>query len=857
VTSEAGQPKKSTWRQRTTALRRRVLWWMHRYLAFDVAPPADDPDADETAAQAEEIRNAPRRRVVETPAPRLASAPVRRVVRASAETIPSFAAGDCIAEAYDVIEVVDAGDLRTTYLAHHRQWDIDLMIKLPSAQLATVPGMLREWLASAERWAGLGVHPNIASCYSVQSFDGIPLAVTEYVGGASLRAGMKRTRNTDLQVALNVAIDICQGLEHAHSRGVIHGSLAPDNILISSQGAVKLSDFDMAIAAGAHTELAAVPPPAALASATPVTLKLASTPVVPAPPPAPVTPQPSTVTRPLLCAPTYIAPERWAAGYTAQPAADVFALGVCLYELFFGRQPYANTAGAPCPLPSGETLLNGEAPPEALLGLLRRCVEWAPFRRPAGIEAVRYDLSALYENLFGAPGGQVADPAQQAAEWNTKAVSYYRMGNETDAEAAWASALAADPTCLEVWFNRDVTAWRRGGLTDEAVLEDLGAVLVPRAERWKVCLLLALVNQERGDLESAQAALEEAHQARPDVVEICVARDRLRAAYGSAPAPPAIVGEHREYVTALALSANLRDAVSASYDGTVTLWDIVAAAPARVFEGHSAPVSTVCFNAAGSLVLTGSDDGTLRLWDAASGVCQRIFDTHSGRISSACLSPDGRWLLWAGIHSSEHVEQMTLQVWDTNLGRHVRTFEGLTSAVKSVCCSADGYWAVSGGDDQTVRIWEIETGKCQQVFTGHGHYVSAVAISPDNRLILSGSWDRSVRLWDVESGRLLRTFDGHSALVTSVCLSADAHWALSGSWDSSVRLWEVSTGRCVRTFRGHKGLVTGVALSADGQWGISGSWDRTVRRWDTAPERREPSPLRLATGHDTGAAAIS
>jgi serine/threonine protein kinase len=817
---ESDDEKKQSLRDRTTALRHRVLWWMHRYLAFDVAPP---PEAFETTPTTlPESDAAPRPRLVTASTAKPSAATLRLTLPVLAKVIPTFAVGERIADVYDVIRVLHVGDLSTAYLAHHRYWDIDLIVKLPSPQLATVPSVLREWVAGANRWAELGVHPNIASCYCVQWVDGVPLALIEYVGTDSVREWITQGRYPGLRVALNVAIDVCHGLEHAHSRGVIHGNLTPDNILLTPQGSPKLSDFEMALAARSQ--------PSTPATSVPDGLQ------------APLT------ARHLLCTPAYVAPERWEPAYTPQLSADVFALGICLYEMFFGRLPYASTTGAPRELPVADALCDGDAPPDALVAVLRHCLEWTPYRRPDSVGTVRAELSTLYESLFGAPGGQLSDQSRHAAEWNTKAVSHYLIGNEADADAAWAAALEVDPACLDAWFNRDIAAWRRGRLTDETVLQDLEAVQVAREDRWKLRYLLALVHHERGDLESAQAWLEQAERDRPSVAEVGAALAEIRTALNRTPAPPALVGEHREYVSAVGLRTDGRVALSATYDGTAAFWDVATGNPLRVFEGHDAPVSCVCLNADGSTLLTGSDDGTMRLWDTATGACRRVFETRSGRISSACLSPNGRRLLWASIQSSEHVEQLTLQLWDAQTGRHVRTFEGLTSAVKSVCITADGSWAVTGGDDQTVRVWEVETGACQQVFTGHSHYVSSVCISADNQLILSGSWDRTVRLWDVQSGELLRTFNGHAALVTSVCLSADAKWALSGSWDCTVRLWEVSTGRCVRTFRGHTGLVTGVALSADGRCGLSGSWDRTLRVWDTAADRREACQLRLSGG---------
>ena len=243
-----------------------------------------------------------------------------------------------------MIEVVSTDDVRAAYRAHHRQWGVDLIVNVPSPALAAGPGLLREWVKGIERWAGLGVHPHIVSCYSLQWLDGVPLAITEAVGADTLKRALAQGRYGDLQAALKLAMDVCQGLEHAHERGVVHGNLGADTILLTPQGAPKLSTFDMAVAVGTLAELAP-------GRSAPASLTLASD------APASTTParnqETAAVARPILCAPASVAPERWGSGYTAQPAADVFALGVCLYELFFGRFPYAGTEGAPCLPPEG------------------------------------------------------------------------------------------------------------------------------------------------------------------------------------------------------------------------------------------------------------------------------------------------------------------------------------------------------------------------------------------------------------------------------------------------------------------------------------------------------------------------
>ena len=799
MTSDADSAKKRPFRHRVQA-------WLHRYLALDVAPP---PEADGRDPTLLAHNRAPARPVVDPGTLQASDVALSgRDAGDFAGDVPTLAAGACVGGVYEIVAALGGGRLSRVYRVHHRQWNTDLLMTLPSAELASAPVRLRQWLASLDRWAGLGVHPHIASCYSVQPIDGVPCVLTEFAEGGTLRTVMGQEDFSEVQMPLRVAIGVCLALEHAHSRGVIHGNITPDAILLTPQRSPKLSDFDLAAAQGAAFPSASVTPG-----------------------------------QREFDAPAYVAPECWAPTATAQPAADVFAFGVCLYEMLFGRPPFAATDGAPPAFPRLQVLRTGEPPPEALLELLRSCVDWVPLRRPPSIEAVRTALTDLYANLFGAAPASVEDTPSQAAEWNTKGVASYLAGGYADADAAWATALETHPGCLEAWFNRHVVRWRRGQVTDEALLDEIAVLRVAPADRWLTHYLLALVHHERGDLDAAVSALDRARQEAPESAVVAAAYDRLEDKRRALPQHRAVVGEHQEYVSAVGINADGRVAVSASDDGTAVLWEVATGSHLRVLTGHQGPVTTVVLDNERSMALTGGTDGTLRLWMTATGACRRVLDPHAGRISTAGLSADGRSIAWAGVRSSEQVEQITLQVWEANTGRQVRTFEGISKPVRSLCFSADGYWLVTGGDDQLVRLWSVETGVCERTFAGHEHFVSGVCISPDNRVILSGSWDRSVRLWDVEGGKLLRTFEGHTALVTSVCLSADVRWALSGSLDCTVRLWEVKTGRCLRTFQGHSGLVMGVAFSADGRWAVSGGWDRTVRIWATAADWREPCQL--------------
>ena len=811
---------------RSEALRRRVMmtWdrtmlWLQRYLALDVHPWGHYCDEMVSTPSALPMGAAPQ--VVDgvqrpKDAFHWSNSPADEV-----DAVPSFSAGDRPAEALEVMRIANTGSFGTTYLAHHEHWNIDLIIEVPSPDLAAVSGALAELAARAEQWKLIGLHPLVAACYQVHWLNGVPLRVRESVDGADLRAWITGERGVHARTGLDLAVQVCHALEHAHSRGIVHGYLTPESILITQQGTPKLTDFG----ARASTGTGSVP--------------LASSDSADG--------DPATVAsrwRLAQIAP-YVAPERWDNALAVDAQSDVFSLGVCLCELFTGHLPYPSTTGAAQPLADSPGTEERQCPSE-LWGILRRCVEWNREERLRSVEELRVLLSSVYETLFGVREEDQRTGSLESDEWNNKAVSCFCLGQEAEAETAWALALEADPRHLDSLFNQGLVRWRSGELTDEQLIQQIEAVPVERHERWKPRYFVGLIHQERGDTDNAITMVAQAARDGAGITELAAALDgmqtgRLRMRLG-----PSILNEHRQYVSAACLSADGQLALSASYDGRALLWDVRAGSILSVLQGSEAPLWCAWLTPDGSWAVTGGDDHMLRVWEVATGECRHIMRGHAGGIAAVSLSADGRVLLWSGNFVSHQVEGMTVQLWDAQAGCPLRVLEGHTSSVKAVWLSPDARWALTGSDDGTMRLWDVATGHCEQVFEGHQLFVSAVCLSSDGAFALSGSWDQTLRLWDVQSGRCLRIFKGHRALVTSVCLTLDSRWALSGSWDCTVRLWDVATGRCVYTLQGHSGLVTAVAMSADGRRGLSGSWDRTVRVWELAEAAQHACAFRLS-----------
>ena len=197
---------------------------------------------------------------------------------------------------YRIEHELGRGGMATVYLAHDVELDRPVAIKLLAQHLAGDAAFLERFVREA-RLAGRLAHPNVVRVYDAGDADGRPFIVMEYVRGDSL-AGPGRSSTARV---VDLGIQACAGLQHAHDAGIVHRDIKPANLLVRDDGVLKIADFGIARAAEStrHTQVGTV-----------------------------------------LGTAAYLAPEQVAGG-DASAASDVYALGAVLYELLTGRPPYA------------------------------------------------------------------------------------------------------------------------------------------------------------------------------------------------------------------------------------------------------------------------------------------------------------------------------------------------------------------------------------------------------------------------------------------------------------------------------------------------------------------------------------
>ena len=312
--------------------------------------------------------------------------------------------GKMLDNRYELLELIGTGGMANVYKAKCHRLNRLVAIKILKSELAENAEFRRRFRDESLAVAQLS-HANIVSIYDVSSSQGIDYIVMELIDGITLKQYMERRGKMDWREALHFITQIMRGLSHAHSRGIIHRDIKPQNIMVLRDGSVKVADFGIACLADAHQTLA----------------------------------------QEALGSVHYISPEQ-AKGERLDARSDIYSAGVVLYEMLTGRLPFEGNSAVSVAIqhlssvPLSPRELNPDIP-EALELICMKAmnadlnkryqsadamlVDLEKFRKDPAID-MDYIRTELADSVDSQPTSQV--PVQQVAA----AVKKRKAAEETD-----------------------------------------------------------------------------------------------------------------------------------------------------------------------------------------------------------------------------------------------------------------------------------------------------------------------------------------------------------------------------------------------------------------------------------------
>ena len=206
--------------------------------------------------------------------------------------------GRMLDDRYEILEIIGTGGMAVVYKARCHRLNRLVAIKILKDEFAGDEEFRRRFRAEGEAVAMLS-HPNIVQVYDVSTSDSANFIVMELIDGISLKQYMEKKGVLNWKETLHFSMLIAKGLEHAHSRGIVHRDIKPHNVMVLKNGSVKVMDFGIAR----------------------------------------VMNKSNTLTKEALGSVHYISPEQAKGGHTDN-RSDIYSLSVVMYEMMAGRPPY-------------------------------------------------------------------------------------------------------------------------------------------------------------------------------------------------------------------------------------------------------------------------------------------------------------------------------------------------------------------------------------------------------------------------------------------------------------------------------------------------------------------------------------
>ena len=669
---------------------------------------------------------------------------------------------------FENLAVLGQGAMGKVYRAHDPILDRPVALKTVAPALLTSPDALARFRREARSAARLQ-HPNIVTIYEVGEVSGTHYIAMELVEGQDLGEAMTPVDRYSIEHKVRMMVDVCRGLHFAHRMGVVHRDVKPANIRLNGDGTIKILDFGIA-----------------------KTLRAEST-------------DPNlTQAGMVLGTPSYLSPEL-VQGAKVDHYADMWAVGVILYQMISGRRPFEAptitslitkiVTAPPPPLDARALRL-----PDGLAGVTLRALDKVRERRFADLDEM---AKALLATIGAAPPKEAPlDPLVKKRAYEANFAEARRLLAEEDLTGALEAAKRArslDPARTGILSLIKVIEQR---LSSAATMQRLPAS--PAPGKLSDATRVAVAPPAAPAPQPAPNATVPGLPVPPGPLDTATLRARGSAAFrdiGSFGEPPS--------TKEAALSPVADILAVAGADGAIRLWELRSRNRVGLLRtdlhrrgGHDAAALALAFSPDGALLASAHVDGVVHLWDMSTGDEVPVRLRHDESVGALAFSPDGATLATGSLDGN-------LRLFDVGAalaGEARRELVRQPAGVTALAWVGGGEWILTGHSSKVLRLTDPHKGRLIATLYGREALVNVLALSPDGRhFAVSSQHDRTIRIYDLATRNEVSEFSALKRPATSVCFLADGGFLASVCQDNSVQLWDLESRSLAATLWGPNG----------------------------------------------------
>lgn len=271
--------------------------------------------------------------------------------------------GMFIQDRYEIISKIGSGGMADVYKAKDHTLNRFVAVKVLKPEFRKDKGFITKFRVEAQSAAGLA-HPNIVNVYDVGEDNGISFIVMELVEGITLKEYIEKKGRLAVREATSIAIQVSMGLQAAHNNGIVHRDVKPQNIIISTDGKVKVTDFGIARVATSNT-----------------------------------------ISSNVMASVHYSSPEQARGGYSDYKS-DIYSLGITMYEMLTGHVPFDGDTTVAIALKHLQEEIQSPRKyvpelPKSTVQIIYKCTQKSPDRRYSDMEELISDLKESLVNPEG------------------------------------------------------------------------------------------------------------------------------------------------------------------------------------------------------------------------------------------------------------------------------------------------------------------------------------------------------------------------------------------------------------------------------------------------------------------------